>query len=613
MTGYAGRVLEVDLTDGTVEAMPLDESAARSHIGGSGLGAWILWSRHTPGAEPLSPPTPLAFLTGPFTGTRIPTTSRHAIVSRSPLTGIWAECDVGGAWGRELKRAGYDALVVTGAASEPVYLWVHDGEAEIRPAGSLWGMDTYTVTPALQDRTSPKARVSCIGPAGEAGVRFAAVMHGGKAARAAGRGGLGAVMGAKRLKAVVVEGHGSIEVACPDEVRATARLLGQGMRLQARALTEFGTSGSVELLDQIGDFPLQNWRGSAWPQGAARLSGVAMRSRLFAGHYACKTCPIACGKSVKVDHGPWRGVDGAAAEYESVGTLGGLCLVDDLEAVEMANQLCNQYGMDTISAGGAVAFAMEAYEKGLLAASDTDGLDLSWGNAEGLVELIRRIGEREGLGRLLGEGVRRAAERLGDGASEFAIHVKGMELPAHDPRAFFSLALGYATSNRGACHLQAFSHPLEGWITLPDLGFPTCLAPHTEVGKAEMVARLQDLMCLFDALKVCKFSMYGGVQPRHLVELLNAVTGWELDLEGLMRVGERLFNLKRLYNVACGVSREDDSLPARLLIVAREAGGAAGRLPDLERMLAEYYAVRGWDDQGMPTTAKRRELGLCGG
>ncbi|MFP4055486.1 MAG: aldehyde ferredoxin oxidoreductase family protein [Candidatus Brocadiia bacterium] len=610
MHGYAGKLLEVDLTAGTTADVPLDEAAARRFIGGSGLGAWLLHQRAPDRPEPLSPANPLIFLTGPFTGTRIPTSSRHAIVSRSPLTGIWGEADVGGAWGTGLKKAGYDGLIVVGQAASPVYLWVHDGEAEARDAEALWGTDTYAAAPALKDQTSEKASVACIGPAGEALVRYASVMHGGKRARAGGRGGLGAVMGAKRLKAVVVHGSQKTPVARPEALEAAAKALSPAIRLQTRFLTEFGTSGSTELLDELGDLPLKNWRGSAWPQGATRLSGIRMRRTLFAGNYACKTCPIACGKSVKITEGPYQGVDGAAAEYESVGTLGSLCLVDDLGAVEMANQLCNQYGMDTISAGSAVAFAMEAAERGLLSPGDADGLDLRWGNAEALVELVRRIGQRRGLGRLLGEGVRRAAERLGGEARQFAMEVKGMELPAHDPRAFFSLALGYATSNRGACHLQAFSHPLEGWINLPELGYHRCPPPHTEEGKAAMVASLQDLMCLFDALKICKFSLYGGVQPHHLLELLNAVTGWDIDLGELMRAGERAFNLKRLYNASLGVSRADDTLPARLRTLPRETGGAAGCLPDLERMLREYYPCRGWDERGLPTPAKLQELGL---
>lgn len=417
-------------------------------------------------------------------------------------------------------------------------------------------------------------------------------------------------MGGKKLKAIVVQGKEKAQIKDEEGLKRFVKNIIPQMREETAYLRNYGTTGSTVEEEEIGDLPIKNWRQGKWEDGAKKLSGQILLETIFSGNYHCPACPIGCGKEVKIREGKYAGVDGAAAEYETIATLGSLCLVDNLEAVSLANQLCNQYGMDTISTGAAIAFAMEAYEKGLICSSDLDGLELTWGNADAMIEMVRRIGERRGLGRLLGEGVRRAAEEIGGRASEFAIHVKGLELPAHDPRAFYSLALGYATSNRGACHLQAYSHPFERWITIPDLGYSECLPPHIEKGKAELVMKLQNLMCMFDSLKICKFSMYGGIEPHHLVELLNLVTGWDVNLKEFMRVGERLFNLKRLYNVKCGIDRKDDILPSRLLTQTRGEGGASDTLPYLGRMLSEYYKLRGWDEKGIPLSSKLKEVGL---
>jgi len=391
----------------------------------------------------------------------------------------------------------------------------------------------------------------------------------------------------------------AIRAIVPDMVKLT------------KDIRRYGTSGSVEALEEMGDLPLKNWIQGRWQKGAARISGTTMRDTIYSGDYACKTCVIGCGKEVNILQGKYAGVSSAAAEHETVGTLGALCLVDDLEAISYANELCNRFGIDTISTGGAIAFAMEACEKGIIRGKALDGLDLTWGNADAMVETVRRIGTQQGkLGRLLGEGVRSAAARIGMNAQEFAVHVKGLELPAHDPRCFGSLAVGYATSNRGACHLQAYSHPLEGWITLPGLGYEKSLDPHEDEGKGEMVAILQNLMCMFDALKLCKFSLFGGLRVHHMVEFFSLVSGLDIDLQEFMRTGERIFNLKRLFNCRRGIGRKDDFLPARLLTHPRGEGGAGNYLPHLGKMLNEYYRARGWDESGVPTGAKLREIGL---
>ncbi len=609
--GYTGRLLRVDLSTGCVEVNSLDEEVYETYIGGSGLAAWIISTEIPVQTPALSPDNLLVFTTGPYTGTPIPTSGRHSVAAKSPLTGIWGESDVGGTWGYALKRAGFDGIVITGASPSPVYLWIHNRTAEIRDASLLWGRDTYEVDVLVREQTDEEASVSCIGPSGESLVKLSAIMHDGRNARAAGRCGLGAVMGYKKLKAIAVKGDEEPPIAAKNALMGAIRQLVPNMVKHTKDLRGFGTSGSVEALEEIGDLPIKNWLQGRWQRGAERISGTAMKESIYSGDYFCKTCVIGCGKEVKITQGRYAGVDGAAAEHETVGMLGALCLIDDLEAITFANDLCNRLGMDTISVGGAIAFAMEAFEKGLIDRNETKGVDLSWGNAEAMVEMVRRIGTRTGLlGRLLGEGVRIAAEGIGGRAWEFAMHVKGLELPAHDPRAFGSLALGYATSNRGACHLQAYSHPLEGWISMPELGYDVCADPHVDEGKGPLVAKMQNLMALFDSLKICKFSIYGGIRAHHLVEFLTSVTGWDVDLSGFMKIGDRRFTLKRLFNCRCGIGRKDDTLPPRLLTSTKDEGASRGYLPHLGRMLNEYYRYRGWDEEGIPTKRKLREVGL---
>jgi aldehyde:ferredoxin oxidoreductase len=606
--GYHGRTLNINLSNGTIETQSLDREIVRNYIGGSGLSARIIYDTTLPTTSALSPQNPLIFMTGPFTGTNIPTSGRHSVAAKSPLTNIWGESDVGGSWGFGLKRAGYDGIIVTGKAEKPVWLLIDDDNAQIRDASSLWGLDTYNVDTVLKNEIDERVSIASIGPAGEKLVRFAAIMHDGKNARAAGRCGLGAVMGSKLLKAVVVTGSGKkLEVADKKGLEAAVKKIVPVMVKKSEWLRKYGTSGSVEELEAMGDLPIRNWRQRSWEGGSKKISGQRLRETIYRGNYFCKTCVIGCGKEVRVTEGRYKGVDGAAAEHETVGMLGSLCMIDNLESISLASQLSNQYGMDTISTGGAIAFAMEAYEKGIVGKEDTDGLELSWGDADAVVEMVRRIGRRNGkFAWLLGEGVRRASREIGGKSEEFAIHVKGLELPAHDPRAFGSLALGYTTSNRGACHLQAYSHPLEGWIAMPELGYSSCLDPHSDEGKAPMVAAMQDLMCMFDSLKLCKFSLFGGIKVKNLVEFLNYITDFDMDLKTFMKTGERIFTLKRLYNCRCGVRRKDDTLPARILTRRSDRD----YIPQIGRMLLEYYKHRGWSEQGVPLGDKVREVGL---
>lgn len=606
--GYMGKLLCVDLMQGKITEEPLDVELAHSYIGGSGLGAFLLYRDTGPGTDPLGPDNPLLFLTGPLTGTRALTSGRYAVVTRSPLTGIWAEADAGGRFGPQLKRAGYDGIIVRGCADKPVYLYVDDGRVELRAADDLWGKDTYETEEIIRERTAPDVSVACIGPAGENLVLIASIMNEGSHGRAAGRAGVGAVMGSKNLKAIAVRGSHTVPVAHPEELESSLRSFAPILVKNMKSRHLYGTAGGVISTEQIGDFPLENWRRGSWPEGAAKVSGQVMAETMLTGYYYCERCPVGCGREVKADT-RWGPVAGAGPEYETIGTLGGLCLIDDLAAIARGGELCNRYGLDTISTGAAVAFAMECYENGLVTKADADGLELTWGNADAMLGLIEQIALRRGLGALLAEGTVRAAARIGGLAPEFTVHSKGLEFPAHDPRGLSSLAVGYATSNRGACHLQGFTHALEVAVSMPELNLPNILDRFADTGKGVATAAMQNLMCLFDSLKLCKFLLYGGAKVHHLVEWLNLVTDWDLDVPEFLLIGERLFNLKRMYNVRLGVSRKDDTISPRIL-VHRRGGGAGDHLPALGRMLSEYYEARGWNEEGIPRPETLDRLGL---
>lgn len=609
--GYMGEILEVDLGTRSHRVVPLDPALARKYVGGSGLAAHFLLEEASGSVDPLGPDNTLAFFAGPLTGTVVPTSNRFAAVARSPLTGAFGESDCGGSWGGELKRAGFDGILVRGRASSPVYLWISDGKVEVREAGHLWGRDTWETDALVREETDEKASVAVIGPAGEALVRYAAIMNEGREGRAAGRAGMGAVMGSKRLKAVAVRGSMAVPVADPAGLRASIKEWSPKLRSGAEGMHKYGTSGGTPTHDKMGNLPLKNWQQGSWPEGAVKISGVTLAERgILVDSYACRGCVIGCGRVVKIEEGPYAMERSAGPEYETVAMLGSNCLVDDLEAICKANELCNRYGIDTISAGAAIGFAMEAFERGLISTEQVDGVDLRWGSGEGLVEMVRRIGERRGLGRLLGEGVRRAAAELGPGAAEFALEVKGLEPPAHDPRAFFGNAIAFATSARGACHLSSFTHAYERVLAMPEFGYDGVVDRFASEPKPMLVLMGQNLMGMFDSLKACKFLLFGGARTPQLVEWLNYVTGWGMDQEGFFRTGERIFNLKRLYNLRCGVTGKDDTLPVRFRTQPRPDGGAAGKLPPFETMLAEYYRVRGWDADGRPLPEKLAELGL---
>jgi aldehyde:ferredoxin oxidoreductase len=610
MYGYHQKLLRVDLSSRKIEIQPLEEEVIRKYMGGLGLGLKFLYEETGPKTDPLSKENILAIFTGPCTATGIPMSGRHHLVSRSPQTGLFGGANVGGSWAVNCKRAGFDGMVIVGKADDPVYLWVHDGAAVLRDARSIWGKNSYEAADWLKEQTTSKAAAAVIGQAGERMAGIASIPHIGTVVRAAARTGLGAVMGSKNLKAIVVSGSGSVTVAKPAELKDYIKKLTPHIIKATEGFSKYGTSGGLENYEKLGNFPLQNWRLGRW-SGAKKISGITMHDTILSGRKACMNCPVACGRHIKIESGPYGPMDCEGPEYETLGTYGGLCLVDDLAAISKANQLCNQYGLDTISAGSVIAFAMEAYEKGLITKTDTDGVELTWGNGQAIVEMTHKMGKGEGIGKIMAEGSKKMAEALGRNAIEFSVHVKGLEPSAHDPRRFWSQGISYATEARGACHNASWSHPYELALTMPEIGIAEPHKSYQVEGKAEMTAKLQDLMSAMDGMILCRFSQVGkAVTVQNHVDFLNLVTDWGIDISSYMKIGERLTNLKRMYNVQLGASRKDDMLPFRFQTLKRTGEELTNELPPMGRLLSDYYEYRKWSEDGIPTVEKLKNLGL---
>jgi len=609
--GYFGKILRVDLTSGEIRTEELEDGTAESFIGGNGLGTKILCEETTVDTDPLGSENPLIFAVGPLTGTGLFNSDRFDVVSRSPLTGIYGEASAGGFWGGKFKRCGFDALVVKGKADKPVYLYIENDNAEIRDAGHLWGRETFETIDSLQKEHGDTMKAVIIGPAGENLVRVSNMITDGYHGRAVGRCGFGATMGSKKLKAVAVNGSKDVTVADPEGFKALQKKLGPIMREGPQALREGGTSVGVEFCNEIGNMPVKNWKQGSFAEGAKKLTGMTLVETLLEDRYHCGSCVINCGRVVEAVDGPYKGRLTAGSEYETVGLLGTNLLIGELPTVLKANELCNRYGLDTISTGSVIGFAMEAWERGLISGKDTEGIELTWGNGEAVLAMIEQIALKKGLGVVLEGGVKRAAKKIGGEAKEFALEVKGLEPPAHDPRAKMTVAVGYATSNRGACHLAAFTHDFEEGTSIQDLGLPVLTDRFDTKGKAQNVVVMQHLMTMFDSLVCCKFALFGGLTVNPLIEALNAVTSWSFDRRQFFKTGERIFTLKRLYNNQLGIGAKDDVLPKRMRHEPK-GGGTEDHLPPLEAMMKEYYRLREWDPMtGRPERKKIEELGLA--
>jgi aldehyde:ferredoxin oxidoreductase len=603
MGGYSGKVLWVNLTSKKTRVEPLDAQLAADYIGGRGLGTRILYDLLAPGTDPLSPNNPIIFATGPLNGTAAPLSGRYEVVTRSPLSGTVLSSNSGGRFAVDLKQTGFDAVVVEGAANAPCYLWIDEETAELREADHLWGLNAHETTERLLTETHSKAGVACIGPAGERGVLFASVMN--DRDRAAGRGGAGAVLGIKQLKAIVVHGSQRTRVADPgafDAIRQEARTTIGEAPITKNSLREFGTAVLVHPINELGGLPTRNFQEGHFPD-ADSVSGETLKETIFERSAACAHCFVACGRVTRTAQR-----SGEGPEYETIWALGPMCGVRDLEAVAEANYNCNEMGFDSITAGSTIACAMELWERGLFdEAARTQiradlGTDLAFGDAQAVIRCTELIGQREGFGALLAEGSARLAARFGH--PELSMSVKGLELPAYDPRAFRAMALALATSSRGGCHLRAYMIGPEA------MGAPGTVDRFSIAGKASLVKLYQDLSAVVDSLGMCIFTAF-ALNPDHYARLLAAVTGIERTTEETLAAGERIWNLERLFNLREGFTRADDTLPPRLL-QERLPGGHSKATPirDLEPMLEAYYQVRGWDADGSPSPETLVRLGL---
>lgn len=619
MNGITGNQMRIylDRRDSTIEPVP--ETIARQFLGGAGYGAKLLYDELPAGIDPLGPENKLLLATGPLSLNQVPGGGSLMLCFKSPLTQVWGESRVGGNFGPEMKRAGLDYIVLEGKASEPVYLVIRDHTVEFRPASHLLGMKVSEKMEAIHKEVGEKkASIICIGPAGENLVRIASVMDGD---RAAGRGGPGAVMGSKNLIAVAIKGYQKTAAINPDQFIQSVRKTNTDVKKNPFyvGFQSFGTIGDIPSNDDGGDWPTKNWQSNSWGKGP-ELYDHYEKENFIKGYGCYQGCLIGCARLANVKDGLFKTPPHGGAEYESVSCFTAYVMNTDMDAAIHSTYLCNEYGLDTISTGAMIAFAMECYEKGLFDERDVQELDLNWGNAAVLPVMVRMIAERQGIGNILAEGVRLAAKTIGQGAAEFAIHVKGMEGPAHDPRSGKALAVTYGTANRGMCHI----HPLEGmawdrgkvdWgLVKYGVRDPNDVERWEETGKGYDVKILQDGLSLPDILGTCKFYMYAGVTLDHWAELISAFTGWDIDGKELLKVGERAINIQRMFNIREGLTAKDDRVPARVInkpTFGKYSTEDNCATRDFEKLLMEYYEARGWDPvTGEPYDEKKQELGL---
>lgn len=601
--GYVGKILDVDLDSGKLVDLPLDEEMAKMYLGGKGLGLKIVYDEFRADMQPFDPDNLLVFATGPATGEKIPTSGRyHIVCSKSPQTGTVGSGNAGGKWGPYLKFAGYDVVIVRGISKEPVYLEIVDGKARLVPAPELWGMTVYAVTDELVERIGnpKKTSVACIGPGGENLVPFSGIMN--DKYRTAGRTGLGAVMGSKKLKAVVVSGSKRVDPANPELLKekvadSMAKIKENPVTGPKGGLHTYGTAVLVNILNESGAYPTRNFQEAYFPE-ADEQSGETLVDKYLTGRGGCWGCPIVCGRRSDVPEGPYSVRDTEGPEYETIFAFGADCGIKELDALIKANHLCDELGLDTISMGGTIACAMELVEKGKIPKEKLHGMNLRFGDVGSMIEAIWRTAYHAGIGADLALGSRALAEKYG--APELSMAVKGMELPAYDPRPIQGIGLNYATANRGGDHVYGYT------ISPEILGLPEKLDPYAVEDKPRWTIILQDLTSAINSSVVCLFSSFALGLPEY-AGMLAAVTGFDLDADKLLKLGERVTNLERLMNNKYGLDRNEDILPKRLTEEPVPAGPAKGQISHVPEMINEYYALRGWVD-GKPTEEKLKEL-----
>jgi aldehyde:ferredoxin oxidoreductase len=600
--GYQGKILRVDLTNEKITTEPLKKEWAKQFIGGKGLGARYLIEELKPGTDPMSPDNILSVWTGPLVGTMVPLTGRYVVVTKSPLTGTFLDSYAGGFFGSELKYTGFDGVIIKGKAKKLSYLWITNGKAEIRDAKNLAGKDTYQTEELIRKETGERwARVAAIGPAGEKLALISSVTS--DLTRNAGRGGTGAVFGSKNLKAIAVKGSMGVEVQDMD------RFLGMAKEMILKDVVENpdhagmitdGTPILVAMSNDAGILPTKHWRTGVF-EDSKGIDSEAVKSRVLVRKKACFDCAIACGTYAKVNTGIFKGAATEGPEYETLGLCGSNCGIKNVEAVVKFVEDCDRYGLDSISAGNVVGMAMDLYEKGVLTKKDTGGLDLRFGNEEAYAKMPRLIANREGIGNILADGAKRAGKKIGKGAEKSVMEVKGMEYPAYDPRGTIGMALAYATSDRGACHLRAWPVAADAYGSGD---------PWNPEGKAATCVEDQTRTSVKWSFIFCDFY---SVNFPNMAKYYSAVTGVDSSEEHLRQVGRRIWNLTRAFNVREGFTRKDDTMPERIEKEPLPAGKPKGHTvprKDFERMLSEYYKLWNWDDQGRPTKKALEEAGL---
>lgn len=610
--GYWNKILRVDLSSESLKMETLQDVVAKEFIGGSALGTKILYDEVKPGTKGLAPDNKIIFALGPYQGTGVPGSGKWTVVSKSPQTGTFAVSTAGASWGQQLKKAGFDVLIIEGKSKRPVTLVINNDKITIESADDLWGKDAVETVDLIKSKQKNKNMgVLTIGPAGEKLISIACLVA--DKHSFAGRCGFGAVMGSKNLKAIAV--HGSKEINVSNKELLNSLKKESRIKLSSLAKdfwTKYGTTGFVEGCEEIGDLPMKNWGGDTWPEGAKNLGGQEYKKILNAKPWPCVSCPVGCHRHISISSPtgyPDTQLEGAGPEYESLGLLGGSCLVDDLVAVAIANDLCNRLGIDCISAGAFVAFLMDCYDRGIITKSDLNGIEAKWGDGQVLIELIKQIGSKEGIGAIFTNGIREAAANIGKGADELTAEVKNLDLPAHDPRTYFSLAINYATSTRGACHLRGYpqfgesgSDPLVGHHCIPKR--------FSMEGQALLTVRYQDWSTIQDSLVDCLFMYHVGMGADEHIKMLNAITGWNMTDSEVFAVGERAWNIQRLINIGDGLTRADDRLPKKMYIPAK-TGFREGKVPyNFEKYLDEYYHIRGWNSSGVPTQSKLKDLNI---
>lgn len=611
--GYWARLLRIDLGTRKIKTEEIPQETLKMFIGGAGLGAEILWRENPNRMNPYDGNNLLIFASGAFQGPPIPGGAKFSITGISPLTQTYADTAAGADWGPSLKDSGYDALVIQGISDVPVYLHIEDGVATIKDSGHLWGLDSYDTVDVIRSETGDeKLSIAAIGPAGERLVAIACIAvdkH-----SFAGRCGLGALMGSKRLKAIALRGARKADYHNPPRVK---ELIGKYQREIYQAVTKNqfrrnGTPGLCETAEGLGDMPIKYWEGDVWREGAKKLGGENYTQVLNARPWPCKYCPVGCHRKITITEPPEYAQQGVGPEYETIGMMGTNLLIDDPKVVSKGNDLANRLGLDTISAGAMVGFAIDCFEKGLITARDTNGLELKWGDPHTFFALIEQIGRKEGFGAIFSEGTLGAARRIHPDAVKNVVHCKGLDLPAHDPRACISLAPSYATGTRGACHFRGPCEDVEmGGFFIPEIGITQGMVRFFErKNQSFLAARCQDFGALINSLVLCMFMVDGGeMSLTGVKELFNAITGWDYSIDDLILAGERIFTLQRLINLRNGYDARTDVMPEKMFKSAKD-GFRAGQIIPFEGLMEDYYNFRGWDFMGYPKTDTLKRLGL---